>query len=170
MVRTWSSLFTGLALAALLSAPAVAQEPSTLNLNTATREELIRYPGIGSAYADKIIANRPFKQRSELVSRKIMPEATYLAIKKYLTPTAEDAAAEEAAAKNRPPAPMWDDRGRLNINVASAEQLAAVSGIGQQYADKIVQGRPFSSLADLVNRRIMPADVVNALYDKIFAQ
>ncbi|HSR14867.1 MAG TPA: helix-hairpin-helix domain-containing protein, partial [Gemmatimonadales bacterium] len=109
-------------------------------------------------------------QRSELVSRKIMPEATYLAIKKYLTPTAEDAAAEEAAAKNRPPAPMWDDRGRLNINVASAEQLAAVSGIGQQYADKIVQGRPFSSLADLVNRRIMPADVVNALYDKIFAQ
>lgn len=170
MVRTWSSMFTGLALAALLTAPAVAQEPATLNLNTATREELILYPGVGAAYADKIIAARPFKQRSELVSRKIMPEATYLAIKKYLTPTAEDAQAEADAQKNRPAAPMWDDRGRININVASREQLVEIQGIGAQFADKIIQGRPFASLADLVNRRIMPADAVNALYSKIFAQ
>jgi DNA uptake protein ComE-like DNA-binding protein len=170
MVRTWSSLLTGLAFAALLAVPAVAQEPATLNLNTATREELIRYPGIGSAFADKIIAARPFKQRSELVSRGLMPAATYLAIKKYLTPTSEDAKAEAEAAKNRPPAPMWDDRGRININVASHEQLAEIPGIGAAYADKIIQGRPFSSLADLVNRRIMPADAVNALYSKIFAQ
>jgi DNA uptake protein ComE-like DNA-binding protein len=163
-------MFTGLALTALLTAPAVAQEPATLNLNTATREELVMYPGIGAAFADKIIAARPFKQRSELVSRKIMPEATYLAIKKYLSPTSEDKAAEEAAAKNRPPAPMWDDRGRININVASHEQLAAIAGIGAAYADKIIQGRPFKSMADLVNRRIMPAGAVNVLYDKIFAQ
>ena len=107
---------------------------------------------------------------SNLARRKIMPEATYLAIKKYLTPTSEDAAAEAAAAKNRPAAPMWDDRGRININVASHEQLAAISGIGAQYADKIILARPFTSLADVVSRRVMPADAVNALYDKIFAQ
>jgi competence protein ComEA len=48
-----------------------------LNLNTATREQLIALPSIGEAYADKVIAGRPYKMKSELVSRKIVPPAKY---------------------------------------------------------------------------------------------
>jgi len=48
-----------------------------LDLNSATRAELVNLPGIGEAYADKIIANRPFHDKGELVRKKIIPESTY---------------------------------------------------------------------------------------------
>jgi hypothetical protein len=68
----------GLALAALVSAPAAAQENPRSGFEYRYAEQLVAYPGIGAQYADKIIASRPFKQRSELVSRKIMPSEVYL--------------------------------------------------------------------------------------------
>ena len=53
------------------------QDGGLLDLNSATRAELIALPGIGEAYADKIIANRPFHDKGELVRKKIIPESTY---------------------------------------------------------------------------------------------
>jgi len=48
-----------------------------LDLNRASRTELINLPGIGEAYADKIIANRPYHDKGELVRKKVITEATY---------------------------------------------------------------------------------------------
>ncbi|MBL8988643.1 MAG: helix-hairpin-helix domain-containing protein, partial [Gemmatimonadetes bacterium] len=122
------------------------------------------------AFADKIIAARPFKMRSELVARGIMPATQYLKIKKGLTPTAEDAAAEAAAVKAADPGPARDAEGRLNLNSASRDDLAAIPGVGQLYADKIVAGRPFKTLDEVVSRRIMPSTAFKEIRHKLFVQ
>ena len=48
-----------------------------VDLNSATRDELVRLPGIGDATADKIIASRPYRSKNELLSKKIVTKAEF---------------------------------------------------------------------------------------------
>jgi DNA uptake protein ComE-like DNA-binding protein len=52
-----------------------------LDINTASAGELKALPGIGEAYSKKIIDNRPYQRKDQLVSKKIIPEQTYQGIK-----------------------------------------------------------------------------------------
>jgi competence protein ComEA len=48
-----------------------------LDLNTATKEQLLSLPGVTAAEADRVIAGRPYSEAGDLVTRRIMPKTQY---------------------------------------------------------------------------------------------
>ncbi len=52
-----------------------------VNLNAASREELMKLPNVSAAMADKLIAGRPYRTKADMVTRDIVPYGIYSSIK-----------------------------------------------------------------------------------------
>ncbi len=60
-------------------------EAKRLDLNSATKAQLEKLPGVTPAYADQIIAHRPYLTNEHLVINKAVPESVYFSIRNLVT-------------------------------------------------------------------------------------
>lgn len=70
--------------AAAASAPAAATPAASkgetkdkVDINSATKDELKKIPGIGDRYSDDIIKGRPYANKRQLLTKKVVPDAVY---------------------------------------------------------------------------------------------
>jgi DNA uptake protein ComE-like DNA-binding protein len=79
-----------------------APKGGLVDINSASAAELDKLPGIGSARAQAIVANRPYKGKDELARRKIIPQGVYDQIKDKIV--ARQGTAGTASGSSSPPA------------------------------------------------------------------
>ena len=58
-------------------------------------------------------------------------------------------------------------KGKININSASVSELDSLWGIGEARAKAIIENRPYASVDDLLDKKVIPANVFEAIKDEI---
>jgi competence protein ComEA len=114
-----------------------ASSPKTLDLNTATADELARIPGLDAALARAIMAERPYRSIDDL-SRAGLRARKVAEIRRYLRIGPEP-----------PPVPPADPPKPIPINTCEPEDIDGLPGINAETALAIVRHRPYRNLADL---------------------
>jgi DNA uptake protein ComE-like DNA-binding protein len=59
---------------------------------------------------------------------------------------------------------------KLDLNTASKQELDELPGIGETYAQKIIDGRPYKSKNDLVRKGILPSSAYDKIKDQVIAR
>ena len=98
-----------------------------------------------------------------LASSTAFPQATQTNSYKAQTP----------ASTTRPSAAAAPKTVRVNlvdINSASVDELDGVPGLGPDYAQKVIQGRPYKTKRDLLQKKIVTPEVYAKIQDKIIAK
>jgi DNA uptake protein ComE-like DNA-binding protein len=62
----------------------LARKLKEIDLNNADRQELLALPGMTEELADRLIENRPYRNKRDLVARLIVPEDIYEGIKNVI--------------------------------------------------------------------------------------
>lgn len=117
------------------------------------RDVLIIARGL-SKEADRDFFNKNFNLAKKLKDQEKIYIPSKDEVKKGIT---------LATSKDVPNNFLGTDEGKISINTASIDQLDSLSGIGKITAQKIIQNRPYTSLSELVSRKI----IYQSLFDKI---
>ena len=112
--------------------------PALIDVNSADEKALDALPGVGPVRAKAIVANRPYTEKQELVTKKALPANVLAGIQ--------------------------DKIALINVNSATAADMAKVlPNVGPVRAQKIVANRPYASLPELVSKGALTQGVLDGV-------
>ncbi len=99
-----------------------------VDLNSATKDQLSALPGIGDVYAQKVIDNRPYKTKTDLVRKKVIPQSVYNRISARVVarqPSATQPQISTALPATRPATPAPKQETQKSADTQSSSKSAA---------------------------------------------
>lgn len=158
-IATKISTYLALFFIGLFMISLIAFGQELININRASKTKLETLPGIGPAYAQRIIDGRPYHAEEELLEVKGIGEKTFEDIKDLVTigsgPTAifkpENAPSPVNKNSNSDAIHKVSEENPVDINHASQKQLQLLPGIGPVYSERIMNQRPFLDKNDLLD-------------------
>jgi competence protein ComEA len=58
----------------------------------------------------------------------------------------------------------------VDLNSATPEQLQELPGITEEYAQKIIDGRPYANKTDLIKKKVIPQPLYSQIADRVIAK
>ena len=131
---------------------------ATIDLNSASLDQLNALPGVGAVKAQAIIDGRPYSSIDDFVSKGIVSKSAYDKFKDLVT-VSVGKAKKASTADPTPPEPV----GPIDLNTASVDELEALPGIGPVKAKAIIDGRPYSSVGHFASKGIVTKSALDKL-------